>query len=106
MIPGTRADPEFLVSGRGAPDSLRSASHGAGRRMSRTEAKRRFTWDQTRALLAERDVELLFAGLDEAPMAYKDIREVMAAQTDLVEVLVTFHPRMVKMAPAGERPED
>jgi tRNA-splicing ligase RtcB len=106
MIPGTMADPAFLVSGRGEPDSLRSASHGAGRRMSRTEAKRRFTWDETRALLAERDVELLSADLDEAPMAYKDIREVMAAQTDLVEVLGTFHPRMVKMAPAGERPED
>ncbi len=106
MIPGTMADPAFLVSGRGEPDSLRSASHGAGRRMSRTEAKRRFTWDETRALLAERDVELLSAGLDEAPMAYKDIREVMAAQTDLVEVLGTFHPRLVKMAPAGERPED
>jgi tRNA-splicing ligase RtcB len=106
MIPGTMADPAFLVSGRGEPDSLRSASHGAGRRMSRTEAKRRFTWDETRALLAERGVELLSADLDEAPMAYKNIREVMAAQTDLVEVLGTFHPRMVKMAPAGERPED
>jgi tRNA-splicing ligase RtcB len=106
MIPGTMADPAFLVKGRGEPDSLRSASHGAGRRMSRTEAKRRFTWDETRALLAERGVELLSAGLDEAPMAYKDIREVMAAQTDLVEVLGTFHPRLVKMAPAGERPED
>jgi tRNA-splicing ligase RtcB len=106
MIPGTMADPAFLVSGLGEPSSLRSASHGAGRRMSRTEAKRRFTWDETRKLLAERDVELLSADIDEAPMAYKDIREVMAAQTDLVEVLGTFHPRMVKMAPAGERPED
>ena len=51
-------------------------------------------------------MELLSAGLDEAPMAYKDIHEVMDAQTDLVEVLGTFHPRMVKMAPAGERAED
>ncbi|HEX4497023.1 MAG TPA: RtcB family protein [Thermoanaerobaculia bacterium] len=106
MIPGTMADPAFLVSGLGDPSSLRSASHGAGRRMSRTEARKRFTWEETRALLADRNVELISADIDEAPMAYKDIREVMAAQTDLVEVLGTFHPRLVKMAPAGERPED
>jgi tRNA-splicing ligase RtcB len=106
MIPGTMADPAFLVSGLGEPDSLRSASHGAGRRMSRTEARKRFTWEETRALLADRNVELISADIDEAPMAYKDIRAVMAAQTDLVEVLGTFLPRLVKMAPAGERPED
>jgi tRNA-splicing ligase RtcB len=106
MIPGTMADPAFLVSGLGEPDSLRSASHGAGRRMSRTEARKRFTWEETRALLADRNVELISADIDEAPMAYKNIREVMAAQTDLVEVLGTFLPRLVKMAPAGERPED
>jgi len=106
VIPGTMADPAYLVSGLGEPDSLRSASHGAGRRMSRTEARRRFTWDETRALLDERHVELLSADLDEAPMAYKDIREVMGFQSDLVEVLGTFHPRMVKMAPAGEKAED
>jgi tRNA-splicing ligase RtcB len=106
VIPGTMADPAFLVSGLGEPDSLRSASHGAGRRMSRTQALKQFTWEQTRALLTERGVELLSAGLDEAPMAYKDIHEVMAAQTDLVEPLGTFLPRLVKMAPAGERAED
>ncbi len=106
VIPGTMADPAFLVSGLGDASSLRSASHGAGRRMSRTEANRRFTWEETRELLDERGVELLSAGLDEAPMAYKDIRQVMGAQTDLVEILGTFHPRMVKMAPAGERAED
>jgi tRNA-splicing ligase RtcB len=106
VIPGTMADPAFLVSGLGDADSLRSASHGAGRRMSRTQALKRFTWDQTRALLNERGVELLSAGLDEAPMAYKDIHEVMAAQTDLVEPLGTFHPRLVKMAPPGEKAED
>jgi RNA-splicing ligase RtcB len=46
------------------------------------------------------------AGLDEVPMAYKNIREVMAAQQDLVTVLGEFMPKLVKMAPAGERPED
>ena len=74
--------------------------------MSRTQARKQLTWDQTRTLLNERGVELLSADLDEAPMAYKDIHEVMAAQTDLVEPLGTFHPRLVKMAPAGEKAED
>jgi tRNA-splicing ligase RtcB len=56
--------------------------------------------------LRERDVTLLSAGLDEVPMAYKDIHEVMAAQADLVEKMARFDPKLVKMAPAGERPED
>ena len=49
---------------------------------------------------------MLSAGIDEAPMVYKDIDEVMAAQADLVESLARFQPSIVKMAPAGERPED
>ena len=106
IIPGTMADPAFLVQGRGEAGSLRSASHGAGRRMSRTEARKRFTWDDARPLLAERGVELVSGDLDEVPMAYKDIHSVMAAQSDLVETLGSFLPRMVKMAPAGEKPED
>jgi tRNA-splicing ligase RtcB len=106
IIPGTMADPAFLVRGRGESGSLRSASHGAGRRMSRTEARKRFSWNDARPLLAERGVELISGDLDEVPMAYKDIHQVMAAQSDLVETLGTFQPRLVKMAPAGERPED
>ncbi len=106
VIPGTMADPAFIVAGKGSAESLESASHGAGRRMSRTEARRRFNWTDARQLLADRSVELVSGDLDEVPMAYKDIREVMALQTDLVQVLGTFHPRLVKMAPAGERPED
>lgn len=57
-------------------------------------------------MLRERGVTLLSAGLDEAPMAYKAIDEVMAAQRELVVPLARFEPRLVKMAPAGERPED
>ena len=49
---------------------------------------------------------LLSAGLDEVPMVYKDIDEVMAAQKDLVELLGQFDPKLVKMAPGGEPPED
>ncbi|MDR3229640.1 MAG: RtcB family protein, partial [Puniceicoccales bacterium] len=106
IIPGSMAAPGFVVRGRGNAASLNSASHGAGRRMSRTRAFKEFTWEQTNAFLKERGVVLMSAGLDESPMSYKDIHEVMAAQTDLVEVLARFDPRLVKMAPAGERPED
>jgi tRNA-splicing ligase RtcB len=74
--------------------------------MSRTAARNRFTWSDARPLLEARGVTLISAGIDEAPMAYKDINAVMAAQADLVEIVACFHPRMVKMAPAGERPED
>ncbi len=106
IIPGSMAAPGFIVRGKGHPDALDSASHGAGRRMSRKQAHQEFTWSQTRKLLAERGVTLLSAGLDESPMAYKDIEQVMAAQRDLVTILARFTPRLVKMAPAGERPED
>jgi tRNA-splicing ligase RtcB len=106
IIPGSMGAPGFIVRGRGCAESLNSASHGAGRRMSRTKAFASLTWKQTNAWLQERGVELISAGLDESPLAYKDIHEVMAAQTDLVEVLARFDPRLVKMAPAGERAED
>jgi len=106
IIPGSMGTPGYVVRGRGSAASLHSASHGAGRRMSRTKAKALFTWDMAQRFLKERNVTLLSAGLDEVPMAYKDIDTVMAAQQDLVESLACFEPRLVKMAPAGERPED
>ena len=74
--------------------------------MSRTEAKARFSWEDASALLRKSQVELISGGLDEVPMAYKDIEEVMAAQSDLVEKVAQFNPRLVKMAPGTERPED
>jgi tRNA-splicing ligase RtcB len=106
VIPGSMASPGFVVRGKGQPESLHSASHGAGRVMSRTKAMQSFTWSATKKLLAERGVELLSAGLDEVPGVYKDIHTVMAAQTDLVDVLGEFRPRLVKMCPAGEKAED
>jgi tRNA-splicing ligase RtcB (3'-phosphate/5'-hydroxy nucleic acid ligase) len=106
IIPGSMGTPGYVVRGKGVAESLNSASHGAGRRMSRTEAKKTFKWDATQKFLRERGVILLSAGLDEVPMAYKDIDEVMAAQHDLVETLARFEPRLVKMAPSGEPPED
>jgi len=106
IIPGSMAAPGYVVRGRGDAASLRSASHGAGRRMSRTRAKQEYTWADVRRVLEDRGVTLLSAGLDEVPMAYKDIDTVMAAQASLVETVARFDPRLVKMAPAGEAPED
>ena len=74
--------------------------------MSRKAAKNQFTGHDLRKVLAERGVTLISAGIDEAPMAYKNIETVMQAQSDLVEVLARFDPKLVKMAPASERPED
>jgi tRNA-splicing ligase RtcB len=106
IIPGSMASPGFVVSGKGNSESLNSASHGAGRVMSRTQATRTFNWKKVNAFLREQGVTLISAGLDEVPMVYKNIREVMAAQSDLVTVLGQFDPKLVKMAPHGERPED
>ena len=106
VIPGSMASPGFVVRGKGQQESLHSASHGAGRVMSRSKAMQSFTWSAVKKLLAERDVTLISAGLDEVPGVYKDIDAVMAAQTDLVDVLGRFDPKLVKMAPGGERAED
>jgi tRNA-splicing ligase RtcB len=99
VIPGTMASPGYLVRGLGNRDALCSAAHGAGRRLSRGEARRRFRWRDADDLLAQRGVTLLSAGLDEIPFAYKDIDQVMAAQADLVRIVARFDPRLVKMAP-------
>jgi tRNA-splicing ligase RtcB len=106
IIPGSMGTPGYVVRGKGSAAALNSAAHGAGRRMSRTKAKQTFTWDVAQRFLRDRGVTLMSAGLDEVPMAYKDIDQVMAAQQDLVEPLARFQPRLVKMAPGGERPED
>ncbi|MEQ1851303.1 MAG: RtcB family protein, partial [Chthoniobacteraceae bacterium] len=106
IIPGSMATPGYVVRGKGSPESLHSASHGAGRVMSRTKAMQSFTWSAVKKQLAAAGVELLSAGLDEVPGVYKDIAQVMAAQTDLVDVLGRFDPKLVKMCPAGDRAED
>ena len=106
VIPGSMATPGFVVRGRGEPASLESASHGAGRLMSRTAAREKFRWNHVKPILEKAGVKLLSAGIDEAPLVYKDIHSVMAAQRDLVEVIARFDPKIVKMADAGEKPED
>src|SRR5438094_12475 len=106
IIPGSMASPGFVVAGKGNAQSLNSAAHGAGRVMSRKAANEKFNWKDANRFLRQQGVTLISAGLDEVPMVYKNIREVMAAQTDLVTVLGQFDPKLVKMAPSGERPED
>lgn len=106
IIPGSMSTPGFVVRGKGHAPSLHSASHGAGRRMSRGVAHRtvdRHAWKQ---MLRDHDVTLIGSDVDEAPMVYKNIHDVMAAQEALVDVVATFQPRIVRMASAKERPED
>ncbi len=103
VVPGSMATPGFVVRGKGCAASLDSCAHGAGRRLSRTATRQSVTWSQARKFLDERGVDLISAGLDEVPMAYKDIHQVMQAQGELVEVLARFDPRIVKMAPDDER---
>jgi tRNA-splicing ligase RtcB (3'-phosphate/5'-hydroxy nucleic acid ligase) len=106
VIPGSMATPGFVVRGKGVSESLESASHGAGRRMSRTAAREKYRWSHIKPILEEAGVQLLSAGIDENPHAYKDIHQVMAQQADLVDVIARFDPKIVRMADAGEKPED
>lgn len=103
IIPGSMATPGFLVRGKGEVAAVNSASHGAGRLMSRTQAIKTLSAAELKMMLADNGVRLLGAGMDEAPMAYKDIHTVMAAQTGLVDVVATFLPRIVRMADDGSR---
>jgi tRNA-splicing ligase RtcB len=97
IIPGSMATPGFIVRGKGMSASINSASHGAGRTMSRTKAKETISPKAVNEFLKAADVELIGSGLDEAPMAYKNIHQVMDSQKELVEVLGTFMPKIVRM---------
>ena len=106
VIPGSMADPAFVVRGKGCAESLDSASHGAGRKMSRTQAKQKFTWNAVRKNLEARGIRVLSAGADEVPGVYKNIEDVMREQQDLVEVVARFDPKIVKMCGDGSQAED
>ena len=97
IIPGSMTAPGFIVKGLGEETSVNSASHGAGRKMSRTSALKTVTHTQLNEVLAKYGVRLLGGGLDEAPFAYKDIHEVMKAQKQLVKTVGLFYPKIVKM---------
>lgn len=95
VIPGTMGTASFIVRGLGNPASFQSASHGAGRVMSRSEARDTITVGQhqkdTDGVVCRKDDKVV----DESPRAYKDIRAVMEAQKDLVEVVAELHPLLV-----------
>lgn len=97
MIPGSMTAPGFIVKGKGEIASLSSAAHGAGRKMSRTNAIKSITHHLLKETLEKHGVKLIGGGLDEAPQAYKDIEEVMKHQRPLVEVVGKFIPKIVKM---------
>lgn len=87
IIPGSMGARSYIVRGKGNPESFNSCAHGAGRRMSRSEAKRRFTIDDLRKETAGVECRKDSGVIDEIPSAYKDIDEVMKNQSDLVEVV-------------------
>jgi tRNA-splicing ligase RtcB len=90
IIPGSMGAKSFIVRGKGNPESFTSCSHGAGRTMSRNEAKRRFTAADAARATAGVECRKDEGVVDEIPMAYKDIDAVMHAQEDLVEVVHTL----------------
>jgi tRNA-splicing ligase RtcB len=103
VIPGSMADPGYLVRGLGVAESLMSAAHGAGRAMSRKTAKSSIRRDQRDAYLRENGVTLLGGGLDESPQAYKRIDRILEAQRDLVQIIGKFQPKIVRMADEAGR---
>ncbi|MBP7686887.1 MAG: RtcB family protein [Thermoflexales bacterium] len=98
VIPGSMGDAGYVVRGRGDAQSINSASHGAGRAMSRKKADETITRHARDTYLRERGVTLLGGAVDESPQAYKPIEQVIAAQSDLVEIIGRFSPRIVRMA--------
>lgn len=103
IIPGSMTTPGYIVEGKGEIASLNSASHGAGRRMSRTAAKNTFTKKMLEETLQQAGVTLIGGDIDEAPMAYKDIDQVMQFQNELVDITGVFKPKVVRMDGATER---
>jgi len=91
IIPGSMGARSYIVRGKGNPESFMSCSHGAGRAMSRAEAKRRFTIEDHRRMTEGVECRKDADVIDETPAAYKQIEAVMAAQSDLVEVVHTLH---------------
>jgi tRNA-splicing ligase RtcB len=97
IIPGSMTAPGFIVRGKGNADSINSASHGAGRVMSRRKAKSTICKQDVLDHLKKTGTDVIGSGLDEAPMVYKDIYKVMEYQQDLVEILGKFTPKVVRM---------
>jgi len=98
IIPGSMATPGYIVSGKGNAESLYSASHGAGRTMSRLEAKNSISRYALKKYLAENNVTLIGGTTEEAPQAYKDIDQVIKSQQELINIEGKIIPRIVRMS--------
>lgn len=97
IIPGSMTSNGYIVSGLGNKGSLSSASHGAGRKVSRKEARETITKSSMNQLLAEHKVHLIGGSVEEAAFAYKDIEKVMQSQQELVKIEGSFTPKIVRM---------
>lgn len=97
VIPGSMTAPGFIVKGKGEEAAVNSASHGAGRKMSRTKAMEAVSDKQFKDEVQKHGVKLLGGGKDESPFAYKDIEVVMQSQKALVDIVGKFTPKIVKM---------
>ena len=97
IIPGSMTTEGYIVEGKGNSLSLESASHGAGRLMSRGACKSSITKSQMLKEIESKGVELIGGTIDESPMAYKDIKKVIALQSELVNILGSFQPKLVRM---------
>jgi len=102
VIPGSMGDPGYVVRGRGNEDSINSASHGAGRTMSRSQAFKSIPEERWKSYLAEKGVTLIGGSVDEAPQAYKDIGAVINLQGNLVDLVGRFTPKIVRMDSGGK----
>ena len=98
VIPGSMTTNCYIVVGKGSESSLNSASHGAGRELSRSEARDYVTKDDLMNEVKFSGIELIGGGVDESPFAYKDIDQVIARQSDLIDIVGTFLPKIVRMA--------
>lgn len=103
IIPSSMATKAYIVIGKGNTESLCSASHGSGRAMSRSQALKVIKREERDKMLIDNRVELLGAGIDESPQAYKDIESVMGHQSELVDKIAEFQPRIVRMAGPMEK---
>ncbi|MHA4807301.1 RtcB family protein [Flavitalea flava] len=97
IIPGSMTTAAYLVKGKGGEQTLYSASHGAGRAMSRKRAKENMTVSGLKKMLSEAGVTLIGGTVEENPLAYKDIERVMEAQRELVDIQGRFLPKIVRM---------
>ncbi len=97
IIPANMCDPGYIVSGKGNDLALDSASHGAGRKMSRKSVKASYTVSELKKTLRQKGITLLGGALDESPMAYKNMEDVMNSQKSNVNIEGKFFPKIVRM---------